>query len=52
MMQNLVYPITLMLMFIWSLGYFIFDIGSIVHILLLMAVIVLLANIINEKKIE
>ena len=51
-MQNLLYTIAAILLLIWGLGFFVYNIGSIIHILLLIIVIGLLLDIIREKEVK
>lgn len=51
-MQNLLYMVAIIVLILWALGYFVYDIGSVIHILLVIAVIALLLNIIRGKGIE
>ena len=49
-MTILLYIITIILLLGWSLGYFIFSAGSVIHALLIMAVITILLSIIRGKR--
>jgi len=49
-MTILLYIVTIILILGWSLGYFVFSAGSIIHALLIMAVITILLSIIRGKK--
>ena len=49
-MQNLLYTVAVVLVILWALGFFVYNIGSIIHILFLMAVIVILLQIIKGKE--
>ena len=51
-MQNLLYAIAALLLILWGLGFFVFNIGSIIHVLLLIIVIGLLLDIIREKEVK
>ena len=51
-MQNLLYTIAVVVVLLWTLGFFVYNIGSIVHILLIIAVIALLLNIMRGRNIE
>jgi len=50
-MQNLLYPIVILLLIFWALGFFIYNTGSIIHLLLLAAVAVVLLKIIKGEKV-
>ncbi|HNP32941.1 MAG TPA: lmo0937 family membrane protein [Flavobacterium sp.] len=50
-MQNLLYTVAVVLLILWALGFFVFNIGSVIHILLLIVVIALLLNIIKGKEV-
>ena len=49
-MSNLLYTIAVILIIIWAIGFFAYSAGSIIHILLVIAVISILLNIIRGKK--
>jgi Family of unknown function (DUF5670) len=50
-MGNLLYIIAVILIIGWVLGYFAFHVGSFIHVLLVIAVIVILLRIIQGKKV-
>ncbi|MDA3930479.1 MAG: lmo0937 family membrane protein [Prolixibacteraceae bacterium] len=50
-MGNLLYSIAVVLIIIWALGFFALNLGSVIHILLVIAVIAILLRIIRGKKI-
>ena len=51
-MSNSLYVIILILLvMLWSIGYFIFDFGSAIHILLMIALVVFLFRNIREEMI-
>lgn len=50
-MQNLLYTIAVVLVILWALGFFVYNLGWIIHILLLIAVIAILLKIIKGKEI-
>ncbi|WP_333600573.1 lmo0937 family membrane protein [Flavobacterium sp.] len=50
-MQNLLYTIAVVLVILWALGFFVYNLGSIIHILLVIAVIAILLRIIKGKEI-
>ncbi len=43
--------IIIILLILWALGYFAFNIGSLIHVLLVIAIIVVLVRIIQGRKI-
>ena len=51
-MQNLLYTVAVVLLLLWALGFFVYNIGAIIHILLLIIVIALLLNIIRGKELR
>jgi predicted ferric reductase len=46
-MSNLLYIIAVILIIIWALGYFAYDTGNVIHILLVIAIIVVLLRLIK-----
>ncbi|WP_264544807.1 MULTISPECIES: lmo0937 family membrane protein [Flavobacterium] len=48
-MQNLLYIAAIVCIILWALGYFVYSLGSLVHVLLLIAVIAVLLRIIKGK---
>ncbi len=50
-MSNLLYTVAVVLVILWALGFFVYSFGSIVHILLVIAVIAVLLRIIKGKKL-
>jgi len=50
-MNNLLYIVAVILIIGWLLGYFAFNAGGIIHVLLVIAVIVILVRVIQGKKI-
>ena len=50
-MGNLLYLIAVILIIGWAIGYFAFNIGAIIHILLVIAIIAILLRVIQGKKI-
>jgi hypothetical protein len=50
-MGNLLYAIAVILLIAWAIGFFAFSVGSIIHILLVIAVIAILVRIIQGKRI-
>jgi hypothetical protein len=49
-MKNSSYTIALILIIVWAFGYFAFNVGGIIHLLLLAAVIAILLKIIRKRK--
>jgi hypothetical protein len=50
-MQNLLYLLAVVLVILWVFGYFVFNTGSLIHILLVIAVVAILLRIIKGKDI-
>ena len=50
-MGNLLYIIAVILIIGWAIGFFAFNIGAIIHILLIIAIIAILLRVIQGKKI-
>ncbi|PWA07311.1 lmo0937 family membrane protein [Flavobacterium psychrotolerans] len=50
-MSNLLYALALILIIFWAIGFFAYSVGSIIHILLVIAVIAILLRLIQGKKI-
>ncbi|MCC9019149.1 MULTISPECIES: lmo0937 family membrane protein [Flavobacterium] len=50
-MSNLLYTIALVLVILWALGFFVYSLGSIIHILLVIAVIAILLRLIKGREI-
>jgi len=50
-MGNILYIITLLLVFFWLIGYFGYKAGGIFHVLIVVAVIVFLIRVIAGRKI-
>jgi hypothetical protein len=48
-MSNLLYTIAVVLVILWVLGFFVYNTGSIIHILLVIAVIAVLFRLIKGK---
>lgn len=49
-MQNLLYTIAFIMVILWALGYFVYSVGSIIHLLLLIAVIAILLRLIQGRE--
>ena len=50
-MSNLLYMVAVVLIIIWAAGFFAFHIGSVIHILLVIAIIAILLRVIRGNKI-
>ncbi|MDI5889232.1 lmo0937 family membrane protein [Flavobacterium sp. LB2P84] len=50
-MSNLLYTIAVILVLFWAIGFFAYSVGSIIHILLVIAVIAVILRIIQGRKI-
>ena len=50
-MGNLLYTIAVILIIFWAIGFFAYSAGSIIHILLVFAVISVLFRVINGNKV-
>ncbi len=50
-MGNILYVIAVLLFIGWLLGFFVFHLGSVIHVLIVVAVIVLLVRIIRGEKV-
>ena len=50
-MSNLLYTIAVILVLFWAIGFFAYSAGSIIHILLVIAVIAILFRLISGRKI-
>ena len=48
-MSNLLYTVAVILVILWALGFFAYGMGSIIHILLVIAIIAILFRIIKGK---
>ncbi|MBP4142190.1 lmo0937 family membrane protein [Flavobacterium sp. I-SCBP12n] len=50
-MGNLLYTIAVILVIFWAIGFFAFSVGSIIHILLVIAVIAILFRLISGRSV-
>lgn len=50
-MRGLLYLIAVVLIIIWALGFFAFNVGSLIHILLVIAIVAILLRIIGGRGI-
>lgn len=49
-MGNLLYTIAVILGIFWAIGFFAYNVGSIIHILLVIAVVAIILRIIQGKR--
>jgi hypothetical protein len=50
-MGNLLYTIAIILLILWAIGYVAFNVGGLIHILLVIAVIAILFRFISGKRV-
>lgn len=50
-MSNLLYTVAIILIILWALGFFVYSAGSIIHVLLVIAVIAILLRLIKGRGI-
>ena len=50
-MSNLLYAIAVILLIAWALGFFVYSAGSIIHILLVIAVIAVVFRLIRGERV-
>ncbi|MDQ6469220.1 MULTISPECIES: lmo0937 family membrane protein [unclassified Flavobacterium] len=50
-MSNLLYTIAVILVILWALGFFVYSFGSVIHILLVIAIIAVLLRLIKGREI-
>ncbi|MFN7099773.1 MAG: lmo0937 family membrane protein [Flavobacterium sp.] len=50
-MNNLLYTIAVILVILWAIGFFAYSLGSIIHLLLVIAVIAVVFRLISGKSI-
>ncbi|HEU4791644.1 MAG TPA: lmo0937 family membrane protein [Flavobacterium sp.] len=50
-MSNLLYTVAVILVLFWAIGFFAYSAGSIIHILLVIALIAIILRIIQGRKI-
>lgn len=50
-MGNLLYTLAIIVLILWAIGYIGFNVGGIIHILLVIAIIAVLFRVIQGKKI-
>jgi hypothetical protein len=49
-MGNLLYTIAVILIIFWAIGFFAYSVGSIIHILLVIAVVAIILRVIQGKR--
>lgn len=50
-MSNLLYTVAIILIIFWAIGFFAYSAGSIIHVLLVIAIIAILLRLIQGKKV-
>ncbi|MBC5838886.1 lmo0937 family membrane protein [Flavobacterium muglaense] len=50
-MNNILYTVAVILVILWAIGFFAYSLGSIIHILLVIAIIAILLRIIQGKRL-
>jgi hypothetical protein len=50
-MSNLLYSIAIILVIFWAVGFFVYSAGSLIHILLVIAIIAILLRLIQGKRV-
>ncbi|CAH0335712.1 hypothetical protein FVB9288_01365 [Flavobacterium sp. CECT 9288] len=50
-MSNLLYTIAVILVIFWAIGFFAYSVGSIIHVLLVIAVIAILFRLISGRNV-
>ncbi|WP_291097328.1 MULTISPECIES: lmo0937 family membrane protein [unclassified Flavobacterium] len=50
-MSNLLYTIAVILIILWAIGFFAYGAGSIIHILLVIAIIAIILRLIQGRRI-
>jgi hypothetical protein len=50
-MSNLLYTVAVILVLFWAIGFFAYSAGSIIHILLVIAIVAVLFRIIQGRKL-
>ncbi|MNK53018.1 hypothetical protein D3C87_719690 [compost metagenome] len=50
-MSNLLYTLAVILVILWALGFFVYSFGSIIHILLVIAIIAVLLRLIKGREV-
>ncbi len=50
-MENVLYVVAVILIIAWALGFFVYNLGNLIHVLLVIAIIAILLRIIKGKNI-
>jgi len=50
-MGNILYTVAVILVILWAVGFFVYSLGAIIHILLVIAIIAILLRIIQGNKV-
>jgi len=50
-MSNLLYAIAVILLIAWALGFFVYSVGSLIHILLVIALIAIVFRLIRGERV-
>jgi hypothetical protein len=50
-MGNLLYTVAIILLILWAIGYIAFNVGALIHILLVIAIIAVLFRFISGKRV-
>lgn len=50
-MSNLLYAIAVILLIAWALGFFVYSVGSLIHILLVIAIIAIIFRLIRGERV-
>ncbi|WP_367753636.1 lmo0937 family membrane protein [Flavobacterium sp. WC2421] len=50
-MSNLLYTLAVILIIFWAIGFFAYSLGSIIHILLVIAIIAIILRIIQGRRL-
>lgn len=50
-MGNILYTVAVVMIILWAVGFFAYSVGSVIHILLVIAVIAILLRLIQGNKI-
>ncbi|GBF20408.1 lmo0937 family membrane protein [Arenibacter algicola] len=48
-MSKMLIIVAIIMLFLWAIGFFIFDIGIMIHLLLLVAVVLFITRVIRDK---
>jgi hypothetical protein len=50
-MSNLLYAIAVILLIAWALGFFVYSLGNLIHILLVIAVVAIIFRLIRGERV-